>query len=613
MGEPNHIEDKLRDKLSSREFVMKDSWQADMDAKLDAFNSGKKGGIWLWTLGAVTLAVLVSAVFYASWNDSTLAEFTPRENATELLNSETDETATLNKDQNKLESTSRAESAANGGLLTADENTSTNRNGTFSNSDLSGSPESILANKEEKERPLKNREQEAAGENSTQGNQSSRAQSLLNDSNSDSSSGKTGEGKNIGFVGSGASGQNKGGIAQTSADSNESKSNEQAKNFNQTDPTDNSLENNEEGSKDSVNQKVDGLNGTDPYSKWQTADGENSELNQPNNKISNEKETDQRKNNDMHLADLEIRGGSKSSPNQDHRGFKNATLRQENPTLNVMDSKFGLLPLADGLGIQNNSPFVPELAKSKKIWELSLLGGVGMSFLNQEAFLENQSGLEDRSEISTLFSPQLDIRVSRRAVNNRLGLQTGLSLTSYGEDIEYESYSETISTTTLEYTETVELTIDSIFVDSMLVSIDSTFVTLLDSMEVISIDSIDVNVPDEANGAKRFTYIEVPIGLNYLLPLSERTSLMLQPELSFGYLLRQTGSYFTDSIASPSSTKSLIVSGSLGVGISHRLSQKLFLQGVARIRRPLGELNADDLFIQKYTQLSFQLGLGYRF
>ncbi|MEJ6680678.1 MAG: hypothetical protein QNL21_01155, partial [Flavobacteriales bacterium] len=87
MGEQNNIEDKL----NSREFIIKDSWQADMDAKLDAYNSQGRTGIYFWLLGIIGSVILASTIIYLTdENSEQLAKYSPRlkSDLTFILNTE---------------------------------------------------------------------------------------------------------------------------------------------------------------------------------------------------------------------------------------------------------------------------------------------------------------------------------------------------------------------------------------------------------------------------------------------------------------------------------------------------------------------------------------------
>ena len=91
MGEQNNIEDKLRDKLNSREFIIKDSWQSDMDAKLDAYNSQRRTGIYFWLLGIIGSVIMASTIIYLTdGNSEQLAKYFPRlkSDLTSILNAE---------------------------------------------------------------------------------------------------------------------------------------------------------------------------------------------------------------------------------------------------------------------------------------------------------------------------------------------------------------------------------------------------------------------------------------------------------------------------------------------------------------------------------------------
>ena len=91
MGEQNNIEDKLRDKLNSREFIIKDSWQSDMDAKLDAYNSQRRTGIYFWLLGIIGSVIMASTIIYLTdGNSEQLAKYSPRlkSDLTSILNTE---------------------------------------------------------------------------------------------------------------------------------------------------------------------------------------------------------------------------------------------------------------------------------------------------------------------------------------------------------------------------------------------------------------------------------------------------------------------------------------------------------------------------------------------
>jgi hypothetical protein len=167
------------------------------------------------------------------------------------------------------------------------------------------------------------------------------------------------------------------------------------------------------------------------------------------------------------------------------------------------------------------------------------------------------------------------------------------------------------STSSYEYTENGIWEIDSITTDSV-VTTDSVFVITIDSMEVIIMDTVYTQLNSDRNGKRAYSYLEIPFGLTYSISISNKSSLLLSPELALGILTENEGYYYNESLM-PAQTKTLIINSCFGIGYKYRLRNKLDFRTMLRVRKPLGNLNSTDEIIRKYWSYSITAGIGYTF
>ena len=538
MGEQNNIEDKLRDKLNSREFIIKDSWQADMDAKLGAYNSQERTGIYFWLLlgllGSVVLAITI--IYLTDVNSEQLTEYSPRlkSDLTSLLNTERE--TGLNNFDHKTE---LKESNTNG------------KNERLAGLEKSSDKHSLLQSNLTKDRIQSELVAESKTDRKTYEDQTNtseikeglkRPKSEVSESNNELI--KSQNDKNISEKSSPKSSNN--GDEKTEEDSTE------------------------KGVK-SPNTNSDALN----------------------KNISN---------------DTKITAGSGSTNSDQIYSRSIGLIHEENKTFQLafINKRYSLLK-ASRLNetarlSQKPLKFITVPIESK--WNASMSGGVSISFLNEDSFLNSLSSFNGNLESQPLISNQLDFRIGKK-ISENIELSSGISSTTYGEEITYLDHFRVNSTSFYEYTENGMWEIDSITTDSV-------FVLTIDSMEVIMMDTVYTQLNSDVNGKRAYSYLEIPFGLTYSISISNKSSLLLSSELALGILTKNEGNYYNGSLM-PAQTKALIINSCLGVGYKRTLRNRLDFRTMLRVRKPLGNLNSTDEIIRKYWSYSITAGIGYTF
>jgi len=556
LGEPNNIEDKLRDKLNSREFVIKDSWQADLDSKLNAYNS-KTSGRWLMLISGTLATILFSGLAYLYVCSTQTAEYSPRElaqsdqtseNKLNKYNFHTPDKEKLNKRQQK------------------------NRDGS-----------SLLEKESENGSEVPIKTTDRAGFNQ-------KNKSLIGTKNDCYKSGATNNIKTDGYI---PNGKEKA-IYDQNSTKNKFSAEDENSNKSAFEFSENSILTQNHDNPTTLNSSS--VNVT-PFNRLHRKDAENIELTKVAPQIDSQTNF---------TPENELDGNKAKS--------SDTSLSVNSSELNFLKARSCLLPQTMKRNfICKNLQILPEPNQYDK-WQLSVLGGFSISVLDKSSFYQNTSDLESRSKINSILRPQLDFRISRLTLVKNTGIQTGISVSTYGEDISYEDYFETTSTQGFQLIENELLTLDTIYnsMDTTMFTVDSVFITITDSVATIITDTTNIIIPEGANGAKKYTYLEIPLGINFGYPITKKTDLLIQPEMSLGYLLQSSGAYFNNSNLARSN-KALIFSGSLGLGLSHKLTDKLSIQEVVRIRKPFGSLSNGEVLIRKYYHLSFQLGLAYQF
>lgn len=536
MGEPNNIEDKLRDKLNTREFVVKDSWQDDMDAKLDVFNSQKKGGFIFWISGTLGMLILAGIIIYSvGGHNEAMAEYSPR--------LQMDESSPLRKENQTKESQKERILEAEKGSLTSEN--------------------FILNNKFDKDK-LK-------------------SEIELQQKNSENEKGNIAETS----VKEGISLISKSGAAALDVDRSKSIA-DKTLNIDSSKKSDLQV--------DEILKEISlGKENKDPLDfsedNGETTFMDNKNFGNSRNHLGNELDVSLEKNND-HLSIFALENDNMRLTRMNRINF----LLAESAIKDASILKKNTLEL-----------IIPSL-RSK--WNVSLNAGITSSILNEDSFLKSLSSFNGILEVKPLNSIQLDFRIGKQ-IGENLELTSGISSTSYGEELTYLDHFKLNSTSSFEFIETEILQIDSTFIDSILF-IDSVLVTIIDTMEVIMIDSTFTELDSDANGKRKYSYLEIPLGFTYHLNVSNRSSILVSPELAFGILTKNSGEYYKETLVS-AQTKTLIIGSSFGVGYKLRLTRDLDFRTMVRVRKPLGNLNLNDDFNRKYWSYSITAGIGYMF
>ena len=541
MGEQNNIEDKLRDKLNSREFIIKDSWQSDMDAKLDAYNSQRRTGIYFWLLGIIGSVIMASTIIYLTdGNSEQLAKYSPRlkSDLTSILNTERE------TDLNNL-----------------DDKTGLKERSTNGENERSVEKYSLLQSDLTKDRI----QSELIAESKTDGKTEEKTEektekNLINTE------------------------EIKKGLKKPESEDEVIKSKTDKK-TNEKDSPDLSNKGDEKTEESSIEKGVN----TPKTNSNSLGKG-----------IS--KDAKSTAGSERNLNGEQIYSSSKSLIQEENRSFQLAFINKRFSLLKI--SRLNEMYLFSQIPLE----FITVPIESK--WNASMSGGVSLSFLNEDSFLKSLSSFNGSLEIKPLIYNQLDFRIGK-IISKNIELSSGISSTTYGEEITYLDHFRLNSTSSYEYNENGIWEIDSITTDSV-VTTDSVFVITIDSMEVIIMDTVYTQLNSDRNGKRAYSYLEIPFGLTYSISISNKSSLLLSPELALGILTENEGYYYNESLM-PAQTKTLIINSCFGIGYKYRLRNKLDFRTMLRVRKPLGNLNSTDEIIRKYWSYSITAGIGYTF
>ncbi len=541
MDESNNIEDKLRDQLNSREFNIKNSWQADMDSKLDVFNSKNKKGIVFLGIG-LTLLICISGLSYYFLDQEDLSSnYVSREGIHSPLSVDTSAT-----DWNNYR-----ESRANGASISEEVDDIRNSNTELdSSSDHATIKDNITLSENS------NTEKKANGKDGIVNNET---ETITHDSND--------------YI------------------SNSNISN------------DSSIQSEYQNASQSHIKSHKSTNGTE----------KSTPLYSPNNNEKRSTDELQTSPKDLYLKD-DFRETQINSHSAQNISEQLPLDRVINEKLFKLIRKKGVLPISEqGYSLKNDVSFSPfnSIVKRNNNWELSLLAGVSSSKLNENEFKGSLKEYDGKLDLQPLKSSQIDLRLTRN-ISPRLGIQSGLSKTTFGEELDFSDFTKLSEDSFYQYSDILQWVVDSIFQGDSLVSIDSTQTLVIDSMLITTVDSSFIEVPGQVNGKKSHTFLQIPIGFRYKISTGLKSAVLLEPELSVGILLSNQGLYYDESSREPR-VRSMVLSASLGIGYSYDFTEKLYAKTLVRFRSTIGSLGNDDGLIRKYNQYNIQLGLGYKF
>jgi hypothetical protein len=174
----------------------------------------------------------------------------------------------------------------------------------------------------------------------------------------------------------------------------------------------------------------------------------------------------------------------------------------------------------------------------KKDLGLSVSATAGVSFLFRDFDSENKKRVQEESS-KIGWNAQLAIY---KTFKNRIILGTGISLSNYGEKVDYLTEKIGIKdtlTTVKEYTY-INLNLKRV---QGAYSFDSTSFTQFDTTKTY-IDSTYINeAVTKENGSTNFIYIEIPVKIGYKILDSKKLSINAMTGVSFGFLLQNKGFY----------------------------------------------------------------------
>tara|TARA_B110000914_G_C15496214_1_gene463386 strand:+ start:65 stop:1792 length:1728 start_codon:yes stop_codon:yes gene_type:complete len=176
--------------------------------------------------------------------------------------------------------------------------------------------------------------------------------------------------------------------------------------------------------------------------------------------------------------------------------------------------------------------------KQKKDSGLSLVITSGVSFL----FRDFESGNSKRfNEESDKISWNASLEIYK-TLKNRLILGTGITLTNYGEKVNYSALETTVRDTITNVVENDYINVNLKRIQGIY-SFDSTQFSRFDTTRTYK-DSLYLNEDvSKENRPTNFMYIEIPVKIGYKIFDSKRFAINAMTGISFGFLLQNQGSY----------------------------------------------------------------------
>ena len=278
-------------------------------------------------------------------------------------------------------------------------------------------------------------------------------------------------------------------------------------------------------------------------------------------------------------------------------------------------------------GLQSGDFELPPKPDPYKPMKWVVAGGGG-ALLSSQIIQSTTSGAgdaADKRDAEETTSPGLIAGLDLFFVPGRW--QFGGGLNSY--TINQQSNYSPITTTTLETTEIVdwvieitqEMQIDSVFNPNGGVfgtwEYDTTLVTIIDSLEVITIDSLETTETLEFDGQNiQHSFIEIPLSAGYSFPIGQKSELTVHQGLTLGILRKTSGGYLNpNGEITPYQKESAqtMLTSFTRLRFSRSIGYHLSLYAEASYRRTMRSPFKMDDYRQQYHLLGSGFGVSYKF
>jgi len=576
MESKNNIDKLFKDKLGNREFVIKESFLADLDGKLAAQNPTKK--YWGLIFFAALFIVGASLTYYFmssrdvanSMSSQMVANYSSKYLEKESANNIETENTTIT--ENREVSSVSADVSISGN----DSNKGDDQTGSNNESDVLDAT------------------------NLTSNNQNN----TLKDENINvTSSSNSSKGTNT--------------KSSVSSNTNESETNLTKENSNNK----NEKSTNEQNElKSSTNESsIGGNENTVASNESNTTSSEKDEVSNDSNNVNENNNSEEIAINKNEIAgDMAIKTNETDGDSIKSEEIKNEELLtavdtvlvnngEEQVDIVVQDTVLNeselieeiLDTIADEKEVANNTETnSPKTTKTNR-WTASVFGGP--SLINKKLIdsLTEELVSIRRNEETSILSMSFGARINY-SFNERVNLSLGVNSVTYGEEVNYTSLYHTSHTDT-SYTNVILTPFqDSLGQWDTLVTTEIIDTTYFDTTGV------------SYSGSNRHSYIQIPIMLGYKFTF-DKLSVNVRLGGSYGILLKSKGNYANvDLYVDPADMKKSVINLVASTVVSYKLKGfNIFIE--PKYRFNTGSIINDSFVKQKYNALGCNFGLSFDF
>jgi len=261
--------------------------------------------------------------------------------------------------------------------------------------------------------------------------------------------------------------------------------------------------------------------------------------------------------------------------------------------------------------LANKVVLAPEDATFKK-WTFSVFGAPSrinkkITGVSSDAYLTKRNN-EEANIVSMSYGLRMNYNFSQK-----INVSLGANSLTYGEDVNYStiySTSESMSSVSkdssyLEYIYTAVQDSNGGY-DTLVTTI------MIDTTFMVDTSIINVNATDYA-GKNRFTYLQIPIMIGYKFTFN-KLSVNVRLGGSYGILIKNSGSYVDNSISNielPNLRKTMI-NMVASTTIAYQLKKmNVFIEPKFRLNS--GSIITHPEFQQRYTSIGCNFGLSFDF
>jgi len=579
MESKNNIDKLFKDKLGNREFVIKESFLADLDGKLDAQKPNKK--YWGIMFFAALLIVGASLTYY----------FMNSGDGSESINSQLSENKSGVEVEKETVDQVVAESSSN-----EESNTNIKTNISYTVSDSN----------QDNDQTNQVNEGNVSSTTNTEINNNSNGESSTSKSTSSSTNGNVIPDSNVEKLDESTSRSEKSQTEENTNNTNDNVNDEQGETIPSSTVSSNAENENSIASNDTIstneNSEDRSIVSNEVEDKMATSTEETSNS---NDEVTDEIVTSTNES-EVDSANLEVNANEGLIANSDTMLIDSALTPIDADTTDSESlANEGELTeeVSDTIAeesevVSNTETNSPKSTKTKRL-TVSLFGGP--SLINKkisDSLFNNYSSIR-KAEESNILTMSFGARVNYY-FNQKVNASIGLNTVTYGEEVNYTSlYTiSSMDTSYLQYTYTP-------FQDSM-----GQWDTLVTSilMDTTLFDSTSVTY----SSSNRFSYLQIPIMVGYKFTF-DKLSVNVRLGGAYGILLKSKGNYVNqDLYVQPADMKKSVINLVASTVVSYKLKGfNVFIE--PKYRFNTGSIINESFVKQKYNALGCNFGISFNF